>query len=59
MEGEKGDSDTVAGNLYQLVKAFLKDFYHTSKEGTKRHQKGVFVFLFLFFVVFLGALFYI
>jgi hypothetical protein len=44
--------------LYKIVKAFLKDFYTESKEGTIKHWKGLIVFLFLVFlclVIFLAA----
>jgi hypothetical protein len=33
------------GQLFGLVKAFLKDFYTQSREGTRRHRKGVILFL--------------
>jgi hypothetical protein len=36
---------SVFGNLYGLVKAFLKDFYTESKRGTLQHKKGIAVFL--------------
>jgi hypothetical protein len=41
----RGDTPSTPGNLYKIVKAFLADFYTESKEGTKRHAKGVAVFL--------------
>ncbi|MCX8023524.1 MAG: cytochrome c family protein [Syntrophorhabdaceae bacterium] len=45
--------------LYRLVRAFLSDFYRESKEGTKRHIKGVTIFLsfvlFCFIVIAVSA----
>ena len=40
-------------HLYGLVKAFLKDFYTESKEGTLRHKKGVVLFLAFILICFI------
>ncbi len=41
---KENDTGTF-GNLFALVKAFLRDFWRESKEGTKRHAAGVAIFV--------------
>ena len=41
---KENDSGTF-GSLFRLVRAFLRDFYRESKEGTKKHAAGVTIFL--------------
>ena len=48
------------GSMYQLVRDFLRDFYHAAKRGARVHKKGIaiaFTFLFLCFFIFLFALY--
>lgn len=44
------------GNLFSLVKAFLKDFITESKKGYKRHRKGVWIFIGFVFLCFAATL---
>jgi hypothetical protein len=53
MEGE--DRGTVR-SLFGLVRAFLNDFFRESIAGTKRHKKGVVLFLSFAFIVFFAFL---
>jgi hypothetical protein len=49
------DKESVSGNLYSLVKSFLKDFFAESKKGYGRHQKGVWIFIGFAFLCFAVA----
>ena len=40
------------GNLYKIVKDFLRDFYTESKRGTIQHKKAITVFLSFVFLCF-------
>ena len=46
------DKESVSGNLYSLVKSFLKDFFAESKKGYSRHQRGVWIFIGFVFLCF-------
>ena len=49
------DKESVSGNLYSLVKSFLKDFFAESKKGYSRHQRGVWIFIGFVFLCFAVA----
>ena len=52
--GEK-EKESLSGNLYSLVRSFLKDFFAESKKGYNRHRKGVWIFIAFIFLCFVIA----